>query len=635
MRSNAYWETRARQRMARYHRAASSTIDTVTRAYDKAVKDLTTEIEAIFETFGNNGQLGPTVAKQVLNEAISRGEWDALKASLSQIKDDDMRRQVLAKLNAPAYRARITRLQALKAQAYVQSKVIADAELRLSTAGYVDTIQEAYYRTMFDLHKGLGFGFDFAAVPNRVVQTILKRPWSGQHFSNRIWGNTDILADQLTEVITAGFMSGAGLPAMRRQLQDLTGAAKFAAARLIRTETTYMANAAEIESYAEAGIEQYRFVATLDNRTSPICQDLDGQLFDVKDAVPSKNLPPMHPNCRSTTRAFLDSEALEKAERRARNPKTGETYQVPANMSYKEWQKQFMKPPSLGQDSSTAAGSVASMDNTGYNSVEEYITSARDVYSGWDKTDRKMLADELLKANGLNLQAEIHPLKDAFGQCKLRLNQPMQITSFELESRDARAARYQVKTTFHELFHAKAAGLTHDAHIIGFGEWGFCDDIFAEVSAHHFVREIGIAENITPSYASYLVNALPRLKLLPEFAHCNSIADFGEVAVKYRFGQDPTAEWGTILRHIRAVNVDPLVYGHHYLDYLEKNTEALVDQLLEGTPANAPFRVNILNDAQQVIDSIRTNTRLPTSRHEYVLNGILSIAMNHVGVMLP
>ncbi len=341
MRSNAYWETRARQRMARYHRAASSTIDTVTRAYDKAVRDLTAEIEAIFETFGNNGQLGPTMAKQVLNEAISRGEWDALKASLSEIKDDDMRRQVLTKLNAPAYRARITRLQALKAQAYVQSKVIADAEFRLSSAGYVDTIQEAYYRTMFDLHKGLGFGFDFAAVPNRVVQTILKRPWSGQHFSSRIWSNTDILADQLTEVITAGFMSGAGLPAMRRQLQDLTGAAKFTAARLIRTETTYMANAAEIESYVEAGVEQYRFVATLDNRTSPICQDFDGQLFDVKDAVPGKNLPPMHPNCRSTTRAFLAPEALEKAERRARNPKTGETYQVPANMSYKEWRQQY------------------------------------------------------------------------------------------------------------------------------------------------------------------------------------------------------------------------------------------------------------------------------------------------------
>ncbi len=633
MRSSAYWERRARQRMAQYHRSADSTINTVTRAYDKAVADLTVEIEAIYNTFGENGQLTPAEARAALNEVISRGEWQALKGSLNQIKDRDIRKQVLAKLNAPAYRARITRLEALRAQAYVQSKVIADVELAAGKAGYMDVINEAYYRTMFDLQKGLGVGFEFAAIPNRVVKTILKRPWSGRHFSSRIWGNTDYLADKLTEIITAGFMSGAGVASMRRQLQEITGAGKYAAARLIRTETTYMANAAEMESYAEAGIDQYIYVATLDSRTSPICQKLDRKVFPIKDAVPGKNLPPMHPNCRSTTRAYLGADTLKGVERRARDPETGETYLVPGDMDYAEWRKQYVRDAA---SNASAPGAIANVGNNGYNQDADYVVSARDIYAKWDKTDRKVFADELLKANGLNLQAQIHPLGKPFGQCALNLGDPqMRVLSYELNLDDKRPHRYQVKTAFHELFHAKANGLTHDARILGFGDWGFCDDTFAEVSAHYFAREIGISENITPSYANHLARALPRLKVLPEFANCRSIADFGAVAAKFRFGQTPTAVWSDLHRHIQTDPVNLLKYSRNYVDYIEQNVELLVDQLLENVPMYRSHRSSMIADAHSLLDVIKTGNGQLTSNQGFVLDNVLILAMNHKGVVVP
>lgn len=337
--SNNYWSSRADARMAVYHRSADSTVEVITAAYDKGIQNINGEINKIFDTYAKNGVLTTEEAAKLLNEPINQAEWNAIKSKIGQIKDPLIKRRMLNQLNAPAYAARITRLQALKANTYVQSKVIADAEIRASTSGYMGTINDSYYRTMFDLQQGLGVGFTFAAMPTRTLETILKRPWSGRHYSSRVWDNTDVLADQLNEVITAGFMSGAGTGKMARDLMERMDVGKHVANRLVRTETTYMANAAEMESYDEAEINKYQFLATLDNRTSPQCQEHDGKVFNVKDAEPGKNMPPLHAYCRSTTIAYFGPETRANIQRRARDPVTGKNELVPADMTYEEWRK--------------------------------------------------------------------------------------------------------------------------------------------------------------------------------------------------------------------------------------------------------------------------------------------------------
>jgi SPP1 gp7 family putative phage head morphogenesis protein len=338
-RTNKYWEGRAARRMVDYQRGADSTIGLISQAYDKSIRDIEQEVRQIFNKFATDGKPSPDQARKLLNTPISRKDWDALKSQVTRIQDPAIRRQVLNQLNAPAYAARITRLEALKANNLIQARLIADAEIRLSTRGYIGTINEAYYRNMFDIQKGLGFRFDFAAVPTRVVEQILKNPWSGKSFSARVWGNTEVLADKLNETLTAGFMSGAGVKKMVQDIQELSQVGKHAATRLVRTEVTYMANAAEMESYEEAGIERYRFLATLDMRTSDICQEHDGKVFPVKDGVPGENMPPLHPYCRSTTIAYFGPEFMKNIQRRARDPVTGKNELVPGDMTYKEWRK--------------------------------------------------------------------------------------------------------------------------------------------------------------------------------------------------------------------------------------------------------------------------------------------------------
>lgn len=340
MKSNTYWKNRANERMAEYHRNSDTTINKINAAYDKAIKDINEDIINIFYKYKLDGGLSDKEAKKLLNSKIPKKELDSIRSRVHGIQDEELKRYMMAQLNLEAYKARITRLEALKESIYINTKLAADVEIKQSTKLYTDNIKKAYYTNLFDIQKGLGIGFNVAEMPLETVQEILKNNWSGKHYSKRIWHNTDVLAEKLEEVITNGLMTGKSSKKMAIELEELTNYGKFAAERIVRTETTYISNAAEIESYKECGIDKYVFIATLDLRTSKQCREKDKKIFKVKDAEAGVNLPPLHPHCRSTTRAyFKDTESLK---RRAKDPETGKNYLVPGNMNYQEWYDKFV-----------------------------------------------------------------------------------------------------------------------------------------------------------------------------------------------------------------------------------------------------------------------------------------------------
>lgn len=342
MKNNSYWIRRANLRMEEYHKNSDSTIQKISAAYDKAIKDINEDINKIFYKYQLDSGLSTTEVRELLNAKIPKKELDSIRKRIYNIQDEELKRYMMAQLNAGAYKARITRLEALKESIYINSKIAADVEINQSTKLYTDNIKRAYYSNAFDIQKGLGVGFNIVEMPIETIQEILKNNWSGKHYSKRVWHNTDVLAKQLEEVITSGLMSGKSSRRMAQELQDLTDYGKFACERLIRTETTYITNAAEMESYKECGIDRYIFVATLDLRTSSVCREHDREVYEVEKAEVGENLPPLHPHCRSTTRAYLGESTLNDIKRRARDPETGKTYLVPADMKYQDWYDKFV-----------------------------------------------------------------------------------------------------------------------------------------------------------------------------------------------------------------------------------------------------------------------------------------------------
>ena len=75
---------------------------------------------------------------------------------------------------------------------------------------------------------------------------------------------------------------------------------------MVRTGTNHLSSVARMTTMRENDdiVIGYQWLATLDNRTCPICRPLDMKVFLWKDKF--KPLPPLHPNDRCTTVPVLD-----------------------------------------------------------------------------------------------------------------------------------------------------------------------------------------------------------------------------------------------------------------------------------------------------------------------------------------
>lgn len=369
-----YWEDRANKRMESYHKNSDATILKINKAYDGAMQDINKDINNIVNNFKLNGDLNQREVRSLLNSKIPNPILKLAKKAIPKIKNEDIKQWLISRVNAKAYRARITRLEALKESIYINSKIIADVELTQSNLGYINSIKTAYYRNIFDIQKGIGIAFDFATMPVSTIEEILKNKWIGKHYSERVWHNTDILSEKLEEAIIKGLMAGNNSIRIAKELEGITNLGKYAAERLIRTETTYVTNMAELESYKQSGIEQYVFLATLDVKTSKQCREHDGKIYEVAKGVPGENLPPLHVWCRSTTIAYFGEETLDNMQRRARDPETGKNYSI-SNMSYEEWYKQHVVDKYGEQKAETFQKMIEnkSSDKKQYNKYKEIL----------------------------------------------------------------------------------------------------------------------------------------------------------------------------------------------------------------------------------------------------------------------
>ena len=67
---------------------------------------------------------------------------------------------------------------------------------------------------------------------------------------------------------------------------------------IARTESVRLSNIGLKDVYTENEVQSYRWLTGLDERTCPICESLNGQVFSTKDATTGVNMPPAHSMCR-------------------------------------------------------------------------------------------------------------------------------------------------------------------------------------------------------------------------------------------------------------------------------------------------------------------------------------------------
>lgn len=68
---------------------------------------------------------------------------------------------------------------------------------------------------------------------------------------------------------------------------------------IARTETIRISAQGALDNYRKGGIERVRFLAATSDRTCPICESLNGQVYEI-NGIPQEADIPIHVNCRCT-----------------------------------------------------------------------------------------------------------------------------------------------------------------------------------------------------------------------------------------------------------------------------------------------------------------------------------------------
>lgn len=336
-----YWEMREARNMYKDMQLAEDCAKELSVIYSKAAIYTAKQIEGIFNRFASKHHLTRDEAINLLSEADSRNFEKLLEVYKN--KTGAQKREALAELEAPAYKNRMKRLDDIDKSINRLINAVASKERDAIDKTMRKVYESSYHHAVYEAARMSGLDLQTGPIDEGALETILKKKWSGQNYSERVWNNTQKVADALKEEFMIGALTGKTEKEMTDSINEQFLSGRNKARRLVRTESSYIHNEAHFQAYKDYGIEEYRFVATLDLRTSQICRERDGSVYRVNDKKIGVNAPPMHPWCRSTTIMNLDDETMHNLERFARDPVTGERMKVPADETYKEWYQRMVE----------------------------------------------------------------------------------------------------------------------------------------------------------------------------------------------------------------------------------------------------------------------------------------------------
>ena len=308
-----YWLQRALQQEQNAQIVSDRYMANVGRQLASYRQDLISEIETFYARYAKDHKMSHAEAKRYLRDnEMKEFQGVTLEKFRAMALNPDTPTPLL---DALAYRHRISRKEALLAE--IERKT---AELYGGKDGIADNItnnlSEVYVKGKIQQMKNLAdFGIVEKPILNlKAVQNKLATNWSGQEFSERIWGQSQRTFNSIQKVIDQGLTGGWSVDRMSKELILRTGVAYSQAETLVRTETTFYNNLATLDTIKDLGGEYYEIVAVLDTRTSDICRHENKKIYPISEYKAGQTAPPFHVRCRSTIMPSHQSKDGEKSD---------------------------------------------------------------------------------------------------------------------------------------------------------------------------------------------------------------------------------------------------------------------------------------------------------------------------------
>ena len=336
MNTKEYFEKRALQTEKHSKDRGEKYLDELKKSYEDIEKQIQNDISKWHKKYADTDESISNInARKPLKHEELKEYLENIKNKIenSNLSDEDKQ-----ELKQGYLSSKLNRLESLLKQTELNLKILTKDYENSSKEHLVENYKQSYSEAAHSLYDcpTVDFDLSFDRFDNRAIEKIVNTKWSNKDFSERIWGHYSNMAKDMQGILNVGIALGYSVDKMSRQIRDRMDVNFSNAKRLIRTESNYILSEATQRLYENVGLEKYQFLATLDFRTSEICQSLDGKIFNVKDRQIGLNCNPMHPNCRSTTIPYLE-EYQDEGDTRLARDMDGKNYKVPANMNYRAW----------------------------------------------------------------------------------------------------------------------------------------------------------------------------------------------------------------------------------------------------------------------------------------------------------
>lgn len=287
--NKSYWLKRSEELDKVAKMTEKEVMKKLSALYRDAFRSIEKEVNDFMMKYAVDHKLDYATVTQMLTP-IDLAEYNEKIQELHAMYRDTKSEYIKIEIERLKARSKITRLRALQDAINV--------ELCKVTHEYQMTLEDALIGLFSDQYTKACelLGVMAPGIPREAIIKIIEYPYAGKMFSDRIWDNKDALVKYIQQDLTVGIIRGDSIQKMARQLKKDLNVLYYQAERLVRTETNYAMNQAHLKGYKDSGVvEKYEFLAAHDKRTSKLCRDLDGKMFELSKAVVGENYPPMHP----------------------------------------------------------------------------------------------------------------------------------------------------------------------------------------------------------------------------------------------------------------------------------------------------------------------------------------------------
>lgn len=262
--------------------------------YQEAIDDIQDIIDRAYSHYGHNGSLD---IDRLLQQA-SPSDKARLLRDIDKLQDSD-------DIDADAK----TRLKTFKATMHINRSEWIKAAIGVALVGTVmKLLSKVASKLTIDYESEVKrqSGILNKKPPKTLTATakqVTAERFYGVQFSKRIWGDTDQLKARLDQLLSRAAINGERATDLAKQLQKEFGVTQYQAERILRTESTRMYSRAQMDTLSHYNVKWYNLVT--EASACRRCLDVAASgPYEVRDATPGDNMPPMHANCRCSVVAY-------------------------------------------------------------------------------------------------------------------------------------------------------------------------------------------------------------------------------------------------------------------------------------------------------------------------------------------